>query len=70
MGRIASSRVPGFGLKCEDLPVLPVWVSCVGFLKVLRFPPTVYKHAGRRIGYTKLPTCVIHCVDVCVHNSL
>uniref|UniRef100_A0AAR2L8C7 Glutamate receptor n=1 Tax=Pygocentrus nattereri TaxID=42514 RepID=A0AAR2L8C7_PYGNA len=36
---------------------------CVGFLQVLRFPPTVQRHAVRPIGCAKLPLGVSDCLS-------
>lgn len=43
---------------------------CVGFLWILRFPPTIQKHATRRSGYSNLPLSMHESVNVCVHFAL
>ncbi|KAL7855588.1 hypothetical protein AOLI_G00191920 [Acnodon oligacanthus] len=42
------------------------FVVCVGFLRVLRFPPTVQRHVFRLIGHAALPLGVSVCAIVCV----
>uniref|UniRef100_A0A0E9Q1H8 Uncharacterized protein n=1 Tax=Anguilla anguilla TaxID=7936 RepID=A0A0E9Q1H8_ANGAN len=43
----------GLGPFCAEFACSPR--VCVCFLRVLRFPPTVQRHAGRPIGDPKLP---------------
>jgi len=54
--------IPGFGsLSVWSLHILPR--VCVGFLRVLRFPPTLQKDVQVRwIGHAKLPLSVQRCV--------